>query len=232
MSESKNVSTDINESKKPVALGKKVISKFVFLIPIMLLLIGAAMYFITVPEKCGNVISLNDLLFTDPQKVIDTLCAPNVGSSKANSFIGLQVFWRIWLVGLIVSLFFVGKRLQAKTAPIAVNAILTNKEPYLMIQDVTDALEQLKIRKSSKQLDSLIYEVKKLEEKLSIESEFGYGKCAVINCENDIAQQIQFLLDTVPCIENGDFKKKIMVMNTAVMNINSLLRRRTELKMR
>ena len=127
-------------------------------------------------------------------------------------------------------MFFIRKQLQAKPEPDAAKAILTKREPYLMIQNVTDALKQLKVRRNSKQLDSLIYAVKKLEEKLSVESDFGCGKSTVINCENNIARQIQFLLDTVPCIENGDFEENLKAMNTAVMNINSLLRRRIELK--
>ena len=90
----------------------------------------------------------------------------------------------------------------------------------------------MKTRKRNPQPDSLLYAVKKLEEKLSVESDFGYGKSAVINCENNIARQIQFLLDTVPCIENGDFEENLKAMNAAVMNINSLLRRRLELKRR
>ena len=65
---------------------------------------------------------------------------------------------------------------------------------------------------------------------MSVESYFGYGKSSVINCENNIARQIQFLLDTAPCIETGDFEENLKAMNTAVMNINSLLRRRIELK--
>lgn len=101
-----------------------------------------------------------------------------------------------------------------------------------MIQDVSDALKQLRTRRYSKQLDSLIYTVKKLEEKLSVESDFGYGTSTIISCENNIARQIQFLLDTVPYVENGDFEENLKAMNTAVMNVNSLLRRRVELKKR
>ena len=101
-----------------------------------------------------------------------------------------------------------------------------------MIQDVTNALNQIKTHNSSKQLDSLIYAVKKLEEKLSVESDFGYGQNAVISCENNIARQIQFLVDIAPCVENGDFEENIKAINTAIMNINSLLRRRIELKKR
>ena len=38
--------------------------------------------------------------------------------------------------------------------------------------------------------------------------------------------------DTVPFIENGDFEENLKAMDTAVMNINSLLRKRIELKKR
>lgn len=183
-----------------------------------------------IPNIYGRIVSFVDWLFTDPQNIIDTIRDPNAVLPQVNSIIGIRIFWWVWLAGLITSLFFVGKQLQAKPEPNAANAILTKKEPYLMIQDVTDALKQLKARRNSKQLDSLIYSVKKLEEKLSVESDFGYGKSSVINCENNIARQIQFLLDTAPCIENGDFEENLKAMNTAVMNINSLLRRRIELK--
>lgn len=226
------VPPDINEPDEPAALDKKVMNKFVFFIPVIILLIGVAAYFIVIPNIYGKVVSFVDWLFTDPENIISTLRDPNAVLPKVNSIIGIRIFWWVWLAGLISSLFFVGKQLQAKPEPNAANAILTKKEPYLMIQDVTDALKQLKTRRSSHQLDSLIYSVKKLEEKLSVESDFGYGKSAVINCENNIAIQIQFLLDTVPCIENGDFEENLKAMNTAVMNINSLLRRRIELKKR
>lgn len=219
----------VSEPDEPVALDKKVMNKFVFVIPVIILLVGVIAYFIVIPNIYGRVVSFVDWLFTDPQNIIDTLRDPNAVLPQVNSIIGIRIFWWVWLAGLITSLFFVGKQLQAKPEPNAANAILTKKEPYLMIQDVTDALKQLKARRNSKQLDSLIYSVKKLEEKLSVESDFGYGKSSVINCENNIARQIQFLLDTAPCIENGNFEENLKAMNTAVMNINSLLRRRIEL---
>ncbi len=224
------VPPDISEPDEPAALDKKMMNKFVFFIPVIILLIGIAAYFIVVPNIYGKVVSFADWLFTDPQNIINTLRDPNAVLPQVNNIIKMRIFWWVWLAGLITSLFFVGKQLQAKPEPNAANAILTKKEPYLMIQDVTDALKLLKARRNSKQLDSLMYAVKKLEEKLSVESDFGYGKSAVINCENNIARQIQFLLDTVPCIENGDFEENIKAMNTAVMNINSLLRKRIELK--
>ena len=223
---------DIDEPDEPAALDKKVMNKFVFFVPAVILLVGIAAYFIVVPNIYGKVVSFIDWLFTDPENIIRTLSAPNAVLPKVNSIIGMRIFWWVWLASFISSLFFVGKQLQAEPAPDATNAILTKKEPYLMIQDVTDTLKQLKTRRNSHQLDTLVYSVKKLEEKLSVESNFGYGKTEVINCENNIARQIQFLLDTVTRAEKGDFEENLKAMNTAVMNINSLLRRRVELKKR
>lgn len=222
----------VTESDEPAALDKKVMNKFVFFIPVIVLLVGVVAYFVVVPNVYGRVVSFVDWLLADPQNIIDTLHDPNAVLPRVNSIIGMRIFWWIWLAGLITSLFFVGKQLQAKPEPNATNAILLKKEPYLMIQDVSDALKQLRTRRYSKQLDSLIYTVKKLEEKLSVESDFGYGTSTIISCENNIARQIQFLLDTVPYVENGDFEENLKAMNTAVMNVNSLLCRRVELKKR
>lgn len=226
------VPPDISEPEEADALDKKVISKFVFFIPVIILLIGVIAYFIVVPNIYGRVVSFVDWLFTDPQNIISTLRDPNAVLPQVNSIIGMRIFWWVWLAGLITSLFFVSKQLQSKPEPNAPNAILTKKEPYLMIQDVTNALNQIKAHNSSKQLDSLIYAVKKLEERLSVESDFGYGQNAVISCENNIARQIQFLVNIAPCVENGDFEENIKAINTAIMNINSLLRKRIELMKR
>lgn len=222
----------VDELDEPVVVDKKVMNKFVFFIPIIILLVGVVTYFIIVPNIYGRVVSFVDWLFTDSKNIIDTLRSPDAVLSQVHSIIGMRIFWWVWLACLIASLFLVGRQLQTRPEPNAANAILTKKEPYLLVQDVCDALKELKTRRKSKQLDSLIYSVKKLEEKLSVESDFGYGKSSVINCENSIARQIQFLLDTVSYIEDGDFEENLKAMNTAVMNVNSLLRRRIELKKR
>ena len=226
------VPPDISKPEEPAALDKKVMNKFVFFIPVIILLVGVIAYFIVVPNLYGRVVSFVDWLFTDPQNIKSTLRDPNTVLPQVNSIIGMRIFWWVWLTGLIISLFFVGKQLQSKPEPNDPNAILTKREPYLMIQDVTNALNQVKTHNSSKQLDSLIYAIKKLEEKLSVESDFGYGQNAVISCENNIARQIQFLVDIAPCVETDDFEENIKAMNTAIMNINSLLRRRMVLKKR
>lgn len=226
----KNVPPTIKEVEEPAVVDKQAMRKFICIIPMFLLSIGVIAYFIVIPNIYGKVVSFIDWLFAVPQNIINTLRDPNMVLPQVNSIIGMRIFWWTWLVAFITSLFFVGKQLQTKPEPNAINAIFTKKEPYLLMQDVMDLLKQVRVRNNSKQLESLIYAVKKLEEKLSVESDFGYGKGAVINCENNIAQQIQFLLEVSKHIEDGDFEENINAMNMAVANINSLLRKRIELK--
>lgn len=206
------------------------ITKHVFAAPIILLLIAVVAYFIVIPNIYGQVVSFIDWLASDPQNIIDTLRDPNAAFSKANYIILIRVFWYVWLAGFIASLFFVGKQFQKKPEPNATNAILVKKEAYLLAQDITEALKLEYQKNKSKDINALLTSVKRLEEKLSVESDFGYGKNNVINCENSIARQLQYLLDSVPYISTGNVSENIAEMNKAVLNINSLLRKRIELK--
>lgn len=222
----------VNESPEAAALDKKVLNKFVFATPAIILLVGAIAYFIVVPKIYGQIVSLIDWLFTDSQNIVNTLRDPNIVLHQVNRIIGLKIFWWVWLSALIASLFFVGQQLQTKPETTGINALLTKREPYIMMLDVSHTLNQVKMSKNSKHLDAVIYAVKVVEEKLSVESDFGYGSDAIISCENNIAKQIQFLIETAQNLESGDFDAILNLINTAVMNINSLLRKRTELKKR
>ena len=229
----KKTKITLNESsrrKKEVGMDKNMVSKIIFLIPVLILIIGVAAYFIIIPGIYGKVISFIDWLFTDSQNIIDTLRNSNVVLSHVNSIIVLKLFWWVWLASLMISLFFIGKRLQNQSELIVSNAILKKNEPYLMIKKINSALKQIKIHNVSKQLDVLIYRVKQLEERLSVESDFGYGKSEIIYCENDIATQIQKLLKLVSNIEKGRLEENINTMSEIIVNVNFLLDRRTELK--
>lgn len=199
------------------------------LIPVIILLIGAVTYFIIIPHIYGRVLSFGNDMFANTETVIDMIQNPGVAFLKTDGDIGIRLFWYVWWVVFIASLFFVGKKLHMKPAPDNPNAILVKREPYLMIQDVSENLKCINSRKSEK-LDELLYEVKCLEEKLSIESDFGYGSDIIINCENNIAMQLQFLIDTVSNIDAENFNENIKKASAVVTDINSLLRRRGELK--
>lgn len=219
---------------EPVEIDPKIVNIFVFLAPAVILLIGAAAYFIILPNMYGKAISLNDWLFTNPQDIIEALRDADAMTGRVNSMVGMRILGWVWQAALIASLFFVGRQLQAKPEPNAADAILTKKQPYFQVQDIRGVLTQTKARHSSKKLDELLYAIKMLEEKLAVESDFGIGKSDVITCEKQIAKQLQFLFDTSRYVsahtENRDVDEKLDAMQAAVRNVNFLLRRRMEMK--
>lgn len=215
---------------EPSAIDPKVVRPFVFLAPVILLFIGVAAYFVILPKQYGKVVSLVQWLFSDPQNIMETLSEPQAVLPHLYSIWGTRVFWWIWLAALAASLFWVGKQLHAKPEPTAEHALLTKKEAYVLILDVGAALKQRKTQTGGKQWDGLLASVKRLEEKLSVESDFGYGTEAVIACENQIAQQLQFLLDCSGKLDSDDSAAVMQSMELAIQTIHSLLRKRTELK--
>lgn len=222
----------MDETKEISGLDRTFLDKFAFVLPGIVCLIGLSAYFIVIPKIYGQMDSLFKWIFTSPQNIVTMLYNPEIILPQAKNIMGIRIFWWIWMWALIASLFYLGKHLQKKPEPNSTNAILIKKEPYFMIMEVAEILEQTRLRQNNKNIESLICSVKKLEEKLSIESDFGYGEHAVIACENNIAKQIQFLLETAPLIEDGKMDETVAVMNVAIKNINAQLKKRTELKKR
>lgn len=206
--------------------------KVVFVAPIVLLLAGITVYFIVIPNIYGQVISISDWLYSDYQNIIDIIGEQNATDAMKNYFLIIKAFWYLWFAAFITALFFVGRHFQKKPEPDAKNAILVKKEAYLLVQDITAALKIESQKSKGRDLNLLMDSVKRLEEKLFVESDFGYGKEAVINCENNIARQLEYLLDSVPHISSGNMEENIAELSKVVINVNSLLRKRTELKRR
>ena len=69
-----------------------------------------------------------------------------------------------------------------------------------------------------------------MEEKVSVESDFGYGDRFVIDCEINIIKQLQFILKQISQMEKDTLEKKIKEIHVAVINIDDLLQERTILK--
>ena len=209
--------------------------KFVYAAPLIILLAGliaAVIIFTLMSIYADRAVSFADLLFSNPLNIIDTL--QDFGSLLPQPWIiiAIRIFWYVWLAFFIASLFFVGRRLHFKSPPIASNAELIKKEAYFLAKEVGENIRLAKQNHNDKALDGLVYALKKLEEKLSTESDFGHGKNEIISCENNIAQQLRFLREASSSAGNGDLQTNIKEMNTAITNINNLLERRREMKKR
>lgn len=176
---------------------EKLISKLIFVLPFIILMVGGGIYYIVIPN-------IHDI-------------------------IEIKIIWRIWLAAFTFTLFLVGKKLHQKPQSNNANSLLIKKEPYFLMKDMNNYLKQLEKCKN-RQLASLRYSMKRLEERFSIESDFGCGDNTVISVENDIAKQIQDLIYTIQLINNENIDASINDMNKTVKNINILLCKRIELK--
>ncbi|WP_322176289.1 hypothetical protein [Acutalibacter caecimuris] len=213
-----------------VATRKTITKKILFFIPVIFLLVGLVVYFIVIPAIYGQTVSFFDWLFADPQHNISVLQNPYVALSKAHLITEIRVFWYIWLMGFTVSLFFVGRQLNHKPAPTAMNAILGNREPYLLACDVQDSLKVTQNYFNCDEFSSLLYAVKCLVEELSVESGFGYGNISVTMCENNITKQLQLLLELVNHVDKNNATETMEKMQLTINSIHALLRCRAELK--
>lgn len=201
----------------------KIIKIFVF--PAIILLIWLLFNFIIIPKICGNIILPYDCLFADPQNIIDGISDFNNANLDTGEIILIRIFEYILLLLFITSLFFAGKKLH--TIP---KSNTTRKDLYLMTQKIVNILRNKKTSIETKKLNNLIDDVKQLEERLFVESDFGYGNEIVIDCENDIKNHIEIILNLAKNIEDESYKENIKLISTEIFTINELLYKRTEFK--
>ncbi len=197
-----------------------------FIFPAVIILIELLFNFIIIPQICGDAILPNIWLFADPQSIIDDISNFNNVNLDAKEIMLICIFEYILLLLLfIISLFFVGKRLH--TEP---KSNTTRKELYIITQDIIKSLKAQKTSIETKKLNDLIDDVKQLEEKLSIESDFGHGNGIVIDCEHEIRRRVELIFKLSTSMEDKTYIENINMINTEVLSINKLLCKRTELK--
>ena len=205
-----------------------------FIIFIAFLLVWIIADFTVIPNIYGEDVSFLNWLFTNPMKIIDTLkdsAAVLPGTDNMTRRL-VPLLMKIWVIGFTTVLYFLCRQFHIKAEEKNINALFSDKEPYLMIQDISTALKRMRKYENCKEWNALIYSVKCQEERLSTESDFGYGNDKVIKCENDIYQQFQCLLDTVQNVGNDDFRENVSALHIVIKDIDYLLQKRTELKRR
>ena len=212
--------------------GRNLMGRIVYLLPFVVLAIGFVAYFLIIPHTYGRAISFFDWLFGDPETIIRSLRNPNVVLPQIHRVIVMKLLWWIWLAGFIGSLLLVGRRLQSQTEPINESCILKGNEPFQNMHDVGEILRQSLPKGDSGAIRELLSSVKTLEERLLSESDFGYGGHSIIECENDIARKMQNLSDLAEHIHDGDLDDNIRIVGKEITIINSLLRKRMEIKKR
>ena len=203
--------------------------KYWVLISAIIFLVGILSFFIIVPIVYGKIISLSDWLFSGPDSIIDTLRNHTKVLPHVYSIIGLKIYWWILITSFIISLFLLGRTIQNLNTSKDTKSKLIRKS-HLSVQEILDTLKVKKKNLNNKQLDSAYYSVKKLEELLSTENDFGDEDEEVRECEKDISQNIDELNKLVLDINKDNVDNKSYKITETVIKINSLLRKRTMLK--
>lgn len=201
--------------------------KFIFVTPILLVLLAVVVYFVFIPQVYGETVSIVDWLLTDSQKILSMLRKGSLEMPRIREIVALEIFWWVWLALFVASLFFVGKRLQNPEKIFSSTAILKNHEPHVLVQNSLSILRQYS---ATDELEEVIGFVKKLSDRLANESDFGRGNPDVIDCENDIANLISLLSFSAKSFQTGDSGDNAKEILKIVKSINSLLASRSNLE--
>jgi uncharacterized membrane protein YfbV (UPF0208 family) len=134
-------------------------------------------------------------------------------------------------ISFVTSLFFVGKHLQERRPDVNPVSILKGKQAYFIILEIASILETLNRKEENTELKHTKEKVKRLEERLKMETEFGYGNRSVIHLENDISTHLIEMKKLVSNLEAGR-EVSISELENSALKVNELLQRRVELKRR
>ncbi len=201
--------------------------------PVMVIVIGIIVYLIVLPSYGQGSIKICDLLMLNPRDMINTILGVEIIQTANSVAIDkIRVLDWIFIITFIVSLYFPGFYLHFRTSVPNENASVEKKDACLLIQKANIVLKGIKRQRKGKELDNLLYDAKCLEEKLAVESDFGYGDNRVIECEESIEKELQIFLNGVSAIETGNYKKNVQELEKIVVDINALLKQRNELKKR
>ena len=159
----------------------------------------------------------------------DTITDPNkVGTALVTAIIFLAVNW-ILFAGLIATLFWLGYRLHFDKAPIREDAKLTCKDPSIKAMSLREEIAAI----SSQDVTAARAAVHSVYERLKNESDFGSGKDAVINCENEIAACLDAIEAAIPALSSAETNAEATAtIETNCTKIMGKLKVRMELKKR
>ena len=118
---------------------------------------------------------------------------------------------------------------HADTKP-DVKVFSTRAEACAAVQEIRNMLKNLKRRQKTAALNSLIYTVKCIEEKLSIGSEFKGGSPQILDCEHQVMQNLQRLYGNAEILKTAYDLELAEEMEDTAADIISLLRQRSLLK--
>lgn len=219
---------NVNKKKFPlwgiclVALAIVIVWIIIFAIIIPILYKGTFLFvtdWVLDDPSFDKLTGLIDNLIHDPSKVVEGITI---------ALIFLVINWTLF-AGLIATLFWLGFRLHFDKAPIREDAKLACKDPSIKAMSLREEIASI----SGQDVSAAKAAVHSIYERLKNESDFGSGKDAVINCENEIADCLDAIEAAIPALGNADTNAEATAtIETNCKKIMGKLKIRVELKKR
>lgn len=208
---------------------KRDLNWLLYISPAIIGIVGIILFFAVVPSTVGKILPINAILTGDINKIINSIGT----SSSSASLIFLRVLFYIIFVAFVTSLFFVGRQLQKKKEPNSPGAILRGKDAYFKILDISQRMSEVKRQMNNRDVNKIQEKIKRIEEQLKIETDFGCGNNLVTDCENNIADELNHLKRTVNEIVGGEeINKRLQNVDQVAFSLTFLLKKRRELTKR
>lgn len=204
--------------------------------PVVIILLYVVMNMVIRTRIADTSVSVIEWLFHNAEEIADTINSGRVleamGSVDlpripAAAIYAIKILNWALLADLIASLYLIGRSLHFSKPKINAAAELREKEAYVMVLEIYEAMKGLNSPAAQKAQNA----VKLLLERLKNESAFGAGSAQVIVCENEIAACIRTIERNVPGLFN-DSTVQLAAANIEAQceRIRSKMRMRAELK--
>ncbi len=211
-------------------LDKKPKSKFkwlLYLTPLLLVGVWIAVHVFLVDSLYVKTVSFIEWFIGNPSAIADKIKESENVLMPIYKIILLCAYNWLTAVGVITSLFFIGRQVQNSKPKQSNRAILCGKAPYTITLEL---LEEIKLIKTPG-VEKARKAVYALNERLRNESDFGDGTDEVIDCENEIYSCLQSIKGLIYGLNDEK------TLNDSTCQIESLaqscvakLKIRTELK--
>ncbi|MFB9324997.1 serine/threonine protein kinase [Paenibacillus aurantiacus] len=195
--------------------------------PLVVILLAAILFYAVVPGIAGDVVSILTLMTGDIREIPGVEIAVKFFSLK---MMLIRITFYLLFISFIVTLFMAGKQLQKKREPDSEGAVLRGRQAYIKIVEVGIFLDEAAVRIEANDIVAIKQKLKRIEEQLKIETDFGCGDSQVTECENEITEKLQSLLACIKGIAVDQYyNRNLQVIEQLIHSISSLLRVRREL---
>lgn len=197
--------------------------------PFVILSVYIVLFFVLLPKTYDNTVSFIDWAIKNPQDLLEAMKSSDNVLPPIYRVLFLKLLNIALFSGLIVSLYFIGRKLHFSKPNYASNATLTDKEAYYLSLEIYEELKAESIPDTS----DVISSVKAVHDRLKNDSSFGIGNQSVIRCEQEIESLLRAIQSNIAGLKNENtFSGSKQTILTSCNRITAKMKLRTELKKR